>query len=218
MSAKAKQEVSTSPRKQRNMTRSELALESSVNAATVIDGYQKNLNGPEVDIVKVIEGLRDTCRTVKAGDLSDLEAMLIGQAKALETMFTSLVRRSQGQDQLKHYVTFLTLGLKVQAQSRATIQAVVDLKYPRQISFVKQANISHGHQQVNNALKYNTPINADSRAEENQASHNKVIEDEDPSHECTQLDARATSTAGRSYQTVETVGAVNGTDKRRGQS
>ena len=211
MSAKAKQEVSKSPRNHRIMTRSELALESSVNAATVIDGYQKNLNGPEVDIVKVIEGLRETCKTVKAGDLSDLEAMLIGQAKALETMFTSLTRRSQGQDQLKHYVTFLTLALKAQSQSRATIQAVVDLKYPRQISFVRQANISHGHQQVNNGPNCDDVAKTDPRAEEKQFLQNKLLEG--TSDERAQVDTGAKRAAGRRYQTVEAVGKVNGTDQ-----
>ena len=196
MNAKSKQVVSKLAQKQRNMTRSELALESSVNSATVIDGYQKNLYGPDIDIVELIGGLRDTCKTIKAGDLSDLEGMLVGQAKALETMFTSLARRAQGQEQLKHYVTFLTLALKAQAQSRATIQAVVDLKYPRQISFVKQANISHGHQQVNNASNCDADARSDSRVEENQFSQNKLLES--VSNERTQVDTGAKTAAVRS--------------------
>ena len=216
MSAKSKQELAKSPQKQRNMNQSEMALESSINTAIVIEGYQKNLNGPSVDIVELIRGLRDTCKTVRAGDLSHLESMLIGQAKALETMFTSLARRSQEQDQLKHYATFLTLALKAQSQSRATIQAVVDLKYPRQVSFVKQANISNGPQQVNNATDSVRNSSTESHAKESQSSHNKLFEDR--RNECAKLDARATSATGRRHQTVETVGAVNGSDKRRGQS
>ena len=51
---------------------------------------------------------------------------------------------------MRHYGAFLGLALKAQAQSRATISALVDLKYPRQATFVKQANIAHGPQQVNN--------------------------------------------------------------------
>ena len=42
------------------------------------------------------------------------------------------------------------MALKAQAQIRATNSALVDLKYPRQATFVKQANIAHGPQQVNN--------------------------------------------------------------------
>ena len=214
MSDKPKQELSKLPEKRRNMNASEMALESSINSATVIEGYQKNLNGKNVDIVELIVGLRDTCKNVKTGDLSHLEAMLIGQAKALETMFTSLVRRSQGQDQLKHYVTFLTLGLKAQAQSRATIQAVVDLKYPRQVSFVRQANISNGPQQVNNAPYGASTARLDSHAEENRSSQNKLLED--TSHERTQLDNGAKTATGRSYRTVETMGTVNRSKKRGG--
>jgi hypothetical protein len=39
--------------------------------------------------------------------------------------------------------------MKAQSQSRATIATLVDLKYPRQVAFVKQTNVSHGSQQVN---------------------------------------------------------------------
>jgi hypothetical protein len=44
----------------------------------------------------------------------------------------------------------MQLALKAQNQSRATLQALVQLKQPSQITFVKQANIAQGHQQVNN--------------------------------------------------------------------
>lgn len=39
---------------------------------------------------------------------------------------------------------------KVQAQSRATVSALVDLKYPRHATFAKQVNIAHGPQKVSN--------------------------------------------------------------------
>ena len=78
------------------------------------------------------------------------ERMLYRQAKTLETMVTWLARRAATQEQMRHYEAFLGLAFKAQAQSRATILALVDLKYPRQATFVKQANITHGPQQVNN--------------------------------------------------------------------
>jgi len=45
-----------------------------------------------------------------------------------------------------HYQTFLGLVFEAQSQSRATISALVDLKYSRHATFVKQANIAHGPQ------------------------------------------------------------------------
>ena len=47
--------------------------------------------------------------------------------------------------------SFPGLALKAQAQSRATLSALVDLKHPRQTTFVKQANITNGLQQINSA-------------------------------------------------------------------
>jgi PDZ domain-containing secreted protein len=44
----------------------------------------------------------------------------------------------------------MNMALKAQSQSRATIQALTELKYPKQATFVKQANIAGGNQQVNN--------------------------------------------------------------------
>jgi hypothetical protein len=45
--------------------------------------------------------------------------------------------------------TFLRLGLKAQAQAVRTIEALAEMKNPRSVAFVKQANIAN-NQQVNN--------------------------------------------------------------------
>jgi hypothetical protein len=44
----------------------------------------------------------------------------------------------------------MRFALKAQNQCRATLQALVQLKQPSQTTFVRQANIAQGHQQVNN--------------------------------------------------------------------
>jgi len=98
------------------------------------------------------------------------------------------------------------MALKAQAQSRATISALVDLKYPRQATFVKQANIANGPQQVNNG----------SREKEIQPPQNKLLED--TSHE--RLDTGTTTAATRGHPTLETVESVHRPKKprRQGQS
>jgi hypothetical protein len=86
--------------------------------------------------------------------------MLLSQAVALELMFTSLARRAKAQEQLLQYETHMRFALKAQNQSRATLQALIQLKQPSQTTFVKQANIAQGHQQVNNLPEKNiTPQN-----------------------------------------------------------
>ena len=65
------------------------ALSASVNNASVILTYQENIMGKDTDINALIAGLQDTCKDVHAGDLKSVETMLVTQAKALQTIFTS---------------------------------------------------------------------------------------------------------------------------------
>ena len=181
-----------------------VAVNPETNAGLVIDAYQANLLGDDVNLMAMIEALRQSTSQSKAGDLSHLEAMLIGQATALQTIFTSLARRAHHQTLQAHFEAFLGLALKAQAQSRATISALVDLKFPRQATFVKQANIANGPQQVNNAT----------HAKEIQPRQNELLED--ASHE--RLDTGTPTTAARSHPTVETVESVHRPQKPRRQS
>ena len=168
------------PEQSKAQALSHAALRPSVNCASVIEAYQGNLMGKEVDLGALTEGLTDSCKGVKDGDLSTLEAMLLSQATALQTMFASLARRAAAQDHLRQYETFMGLALKAQAQSRATISALVDLKYPRQATFVKQANIAHGPQQVNNgaATGADSERSAQARthARKSEPEQNKLLE------------------------------------------
>ena len=187
-----------------------LAVTPSINGASVIHAYQGNVIGKDVDMNVLIEQLRGTFAEVKGGDLHTLEAMLISQATALQTIFTSLARRAQDQQYQKNLEAFLGLALKAQAQSRATISALVDLKFPRQATFVKQANIANGPQQVNNGSIEQT----DSHAKQLQTEQNKLLEGGyDTSTQ--RMDTRAAQTAERSYQAVEAVEKVHRTQKPR---
>lgn len=194
--------------------KAQLLLQPSINAAVVITSYQSNIVGKDVDFLTLVDELTDSFGATKDGDLSNLEAMLIGQATALQSIFVSLAKRAQGQQNQKNFASLLGLALKAQTQSRATIQAVVELKFPRQVSFVKQANISHGPQQVNNGQSFETNARSGPHAEENQFQQNKLLED--TNRERTHLDARATTATSRSNPAMATVGAVHRTKKRRG--
>ena len=189
-----------------------MALLPSVNGAAVIEAYQGNVMGKDADMSVMIDRLRDTFGEVKSGDLHNLEAMLLSQATALQTIFTSLARRASTQERLPQYQAFLGLALKAQAQSRATISALVDLKYPRQATFVKQANIAHGPQQVNNGTALDGATEQNARAcvhgKEVEPEQNKLLEvvHEQPRQ---RVDTRAAQKAERSYQAMETVEQVH---------
>lgn len=91
-----------------------------------------------------------TVESVQLGLLGDMEAALVSQAVALNAMFVSLANRAATQGSRENIVAMTTLALKAQAQSRATISALVELKHPRGATFIKQANVTSGPQQVNN--------------------------------------------------------------------
>ena len=118
----------TKPYEMTTADKARMAVRPSINGASVIHAYQGNVMGKDVDMNVLIEQLRNTFTEVKGGELHTLEAMLISQATALQTIFTSLARRAQTQEYQKHLESFLGLALKAQAQSRATITALVDLK------------------------------------------------------------------------------------------
>ncbi len=183
-----------------------VAVNPETNAAFVIDAFQSNTVGNDVNFTALIEALRKSTDQSKGGDLSHLEAMLISQATALQAIFTSFARRATNQQYQQHLESFMGMALKAQAQSRATISALVDLKYPRQATFVKQANIANGPQQVNNG----------SREKEIQPPQNKLLED--TSHE--RLDTGTTTAPARGHPTLETVEPINRPQKprRQGQS
>ena len=187
------------------------AVMPAINAALVIDAYQANIVGSDVNLMALIESLQQSTDQTKAGDLSHLEAMLIGQATALQTIFTSLAKRAAHQEYQKHLEAFLGLALKAQAQSRATISALVDLKYPRQATFVKQANIAHGPQQINNGT---AQAGTHSHAQEIEPQQNGLLED--ARHGSTQMDTRATPAPARSNPAVATVEPVHRAAKRTG--
>ena len=150
--------------------------------------------GDDFDFQANMKVLERATRQIKSGDLSKIEEMYISQAMALEVMFASLARRAKAQDKLLQYETHMRLALKAQNQCRATLQALVQLKQPSQTTFVKQANIAQGHQQVNNL------------AEKNITPQNELLEDE---HGSSQLDSRAASTPTGANSALEALGGVH---------
>jgi len=163
------------------------ALLPSANAAAVVEAYGKTFG--EQDIGALVDELRNKFEQVKAGDLSHCENMLVGQAQALQSIFVSLARRAVNQDYLKQYETYLRLALKAQNQSRMTLETLATLKNPP-VVFAKQANIAHGHQQVNNGVSQNEPHDAHAGKTINQP--NELLEVQ---HGGKTLDSATTQTA-----------------------
>lgn len=135
-----------------------------------------------LDIYKLAAELKKQGERVNKGDLAQMEQTLVSQVTSLQVMFTALVNRAQSQEYLKQFETYMRLALKAQAQSRATMQALIELKYPRQMIVSQQTNIAQ-QQQVNNGTTIESGINAGARActggKKNQIEQNKLMGNQD---------------------------------------
>ena len=133
----------------------EFLLKPSFLAAKVIDTDKRQLSKDLIDLQYTQAMLERSIGEVKQGNLADVEAMLYSQAYALNVMFATLMTRANRQECMQPTQALMSLAFKAQNQSRATLQALIQLKQPSQTTFVKQANIAQDHQQVNNLAEKN---------------------------------------------------------------
>jgi hypothetical protein len=174
----------------------EIVLSSNTQNAVGILSWSKFAG--EADLGGLCQELGEQTEDVKDGDMRPVEGMLFRQAKTLETMFTSLARRAANNDGLKQFQVNLNLALKCQAQCRATLEALAEIKNPRPVQFVKQANMTTGPQQINNGA-------AHSHAGNIQSEPNKLLEADHGQR----MDIGAQGKTSRVNQAVATVEAVH---------
>lgn len=172
-------------------------IDPAVNSGLMGHSFTGHMPGA-TSINASIEEVRRITDAVKGGDLSDLEGMLIGQAVALQTMATNFAARAQIQTGQRNLEAFFGMALKAQSQSRATIQALVELKFPRQVVYSKNANINNGQQQINNG----TPLPAQAQAEAGETTQSKILENSDGEW----MDTRAPGTAVPAYPHLAAMG------------
>lgn len=177
-----------------------LALCPSVNAAGVVSEYGKPFG--DLDLKALVDALTESIELIQGGDVRRCEAMLMGQAHALQAIFMNLSRRAIIQESLNAHETFLRLALKAQSQCRTTLEALAEIKNPRSVAFVKQANIAHGPQQVNNGVPN------DQRAREETTIQSNELLTDGVEHGPA-LDTRGTATASGADKELATVGAID---------
>ena len=213
MASKRKTDAAIKPP---DISKADRIKDPDVLGAVVVNTYNRinKGNGQAPDFKETMQAIMADIAKVNRGDLSDIEAMLTGQAVMLQGMFAEMALRAAEQTQLKHYQAFFSMAMKAQAQSRSTIQALVELKYPRQVVITKQANISHGHQQVNNGQLSGQYAHARPHAQEIPIESNELLEvGNDTTGE--RLDTRATQSAIREDQAMATVAAQHGRKNSR---
>ena len=175
----------------------QILLMSLVQSAIATEAWGKYAG--QADLPELVTDLQSKFDVMHAGDLTSLESMLYGQAIALQTIFTSLARRSAANagEYIDAADKYMRLALKAQAQCRSTLETLAEIKNPRPISFVRQANIANGPQQVNNGQAPSTG------AGNSQAAQNELLEHQHGNY----LDTGAQGAAGGTDTHLEAVGA-----------
>lgn len=137
----------------------------SASVLTICHG----VNPAEVN--ELIEELSRQSAAVCDGDLARVESMLLAQAHTLDGLFAKLASRALTSNSLDMLEQYMKLALRSQNQARATLQILAEIKVPKQLAFVQQANIA-SQMQVNNSA-HNEPMCAGKK----QKSQNELLEE-----------------------------------------
>ena len=123
----------------------------------------------ERGLTELAEELSEQCQAVIGGKMDQAEAMLIAQATTLDAIFGDLARLAYCNwfTHLDAAERLMRVALRAQSQSRATLETLAEIKNPP-VVIAKQANIAHGHQQVNNGEP--------TRTREVQSEQSKLLE------------------------------------------
>lgn len=136
--------------KSQEQVHADLALNPAVNAAATVQAFGAGTIG-KLEISETLEAVMQTVAKVRKGDMSGPEAVLVAQASALNSIFTELARRAalNMAEYIEASEKYMRLALKAQAQCRATIETLAEMKNPPLV-IARQANVANGPQQVNN--------------------------------------------------------------------
>ena len=127
------------------------ALTSEYHAADSIWVLNQITAFKETDLTMLANRLEHETTQLINGKLEKAESMLASQAHTLDALFHHLLRRFALNVGVYTAVAekYMKLALKAQSQCRTTLDSLVSMKRPP-AELIKQTNIAHGHQQVNN--------------------------------------------------------------------
>lgn len=164
------------------------------------------VQGEGSDVNALIRQLEARIEAVNHGDMSHADAALVSQAQTLDQLFNTLAKRAYANMVAGHGDAadrYFRLALKAQSQCRTTWETLAEIKNPRPVAFVRQANISHGPQQVNNGMA--ARVKNVSQPIELSGGSNELLPD-----------ARASQAAGGIDTPMEALGKLDGAEIRRG--
>jgi hypothetical protein len=181
-------------------TSPEMAAMRVIKGAESKSGYWES-----IDVPSLIEQLREQSAAVSRNDLAQVEAMLMNQATALQSLFARLAERGMTCDTVPGFEANFRMALRSQSQCRATLETLAAIKNPPVI-YAKQANVTTGPQQINNGT-----------AAPSQAGKNEIEQSQQSggSHELLP-DTRASGNESRVNPAMETLGEIDRAEVPRG--
>jgi hypothetical protein len=205
-------EVETKDERQTKADAAALLINPGCTAAITLEAIRRGqiINGTTPDVQALADALSKVVGDVHDGNMRRAETMLVAQAHTLDTLFHSLAARSAANSRegyLDAADRYMRLALRAQNQARATLETLSLVKNPPQATFVRQANIAHGPQQVNNSAAA-----VPSRAGESQNTPNSLLEQQHGER----LDTLTTKAAGSTDPAMATVGENERAENRRG--
>ena len=84
--------------------------------------------------------VQESREMIARGDYSEVEEQLIRQAVVLENMFQIYFEKTINTEYHESQRIFGQLALKAQSQCRKTLQALLEVSAPKQLTFIKQQN------------------------------------------------------------------------------
>ncbi len=189
--------VAGSPNEDKAVTLARTVLRPTVQAAVTLKEYGKSYG--DLELLGLVDALTVQTKAVTDGDLGRGEAMLAVQAHTLDAVFNNLGRRAINAEYMDNLDRYLKLALRAQSQCRATWETLATMKNPPMMGYVRQANIAHGPQQVNNAA---STANDPSRPRENASLQSKLLEENSGER----LDIGAAGAAGRANPAMAPLG------------
>jgi hypothetical protein len=195
----------TKPNEEQAVSLARTTLRPSIKGAVTIKEYSKKYG--DLDLMGLVGELSDQAKAANEGNLKRAEGMLMVQAHTLDAIFNNLAQRAINAEYMDNLDRYLRLALKAQSQCRATLETLAAVKNPAPVAFVRQANIANGPQQVNNGVAANA-----SRAGISENQPNKVLEHQHGER----LDFGTTGATGSTDSPMETVGAVNRPQDKKG--
>ena len=179
-----------------------LAAMATAGAFTAATMHTYTGAGEALGVTELLAAMRKAGDETVAGDMGRFERVLTNQFLTLDALFNNLAQRSGRQESFKGIEVLMRLALKAQSQARATAETLALMKNP--MPYIRQANIAHGPQQVNNG----TPTSAG----KNQSPPNELLEHQ---HGNT-LDIGTQAAAGRADPAMATVEAKHRPTNTRG--